>query len=62
MWYRDIDGVLKSVNGIEYGLVSGVFITDINKVMYVVDNLDVGIVFFNIYNKIDVVFLFGGFK
>lgn len=53
---------MKSVNGIEYGLVFGVFIIDINKVMYVVDNLDVGIVFVNIYNKIDVVFLFGGFK
>lgn len=54
--------MLKSVNGIEYGLVFGVFIIDINKVMYVVDNLDVGIVFVNTYNKIDVVFLFGGFK
>lgn len=62
MWYRDIDGVLKSANGTEYGLASGVFTTDINKAMYVADNLDAGTVFVNTYNKTDVASPFGGFK
>lgn len=61
-WYRDIDGVLKSANGTEYGLASGVFTTDINKAMYVADNLDAGTVFVNTYNKTDVASPFGGFK
>lgn len=59
---RDIDGVLKSANGTEYGLASGVFTTDINKAMYVADNLDAGTVFVNTYNKTDVASPFGGFK
>lgn len=58
----DIDGVLKSANGTEYGLASGVFTTDINKAMYVADNLDAGTVFVNTYNKTDVASPFGGFK
>lgn len=62
LWYRDIDGVLKSANGTEYGLASGVFTTDINKAMYVADNLDAGTVFVNTYNKTDVASPFGGFK
>ena len=60
--YSDIDGVLKSANGTEYGLASGVFTKDINKAMYVADNLDAGTVFVNTYNKTDVAQPFGGFK
>ena len=31
-WYRDIDGVLRRANATEFGLASGVFTRDINKV------------------------------
>lgn len=58
----DVDGVLKSANGVEYGLASGVFTEDINKAMYVSKNLDAGTVFVNVYNKTDVAAPFGGFK
>ena len=58
----DIDGVLKSANGVEYGLASGVFTEDVNKAMYVSKNLDAGTVFVNVYNKTDVAAPFGGFK
>jgi len=58
----DIDGVLKSANGVEYGLASGVFTEDVNKAMYVSKKLDAGTVFVNVYNKTDVAAPFGGFK
>lgn len=58
----DVDIVLFWVNVMEFGLVFGVFIRDINKVLYVSDKFQVGIVFVNMYNKIDVVVFFGGFK
>ena len=58
----DVDGVLRSANGTEYGLASGVFTNDINKAMYVADHLDAGTVFVNTYNKTDVAAPFGGFK
>ena len=60
--YSDIDGMLKSANGTEYGLASGVFTNDISKAMYVSDKLDAGTVFVNTYNKTDVAAPFGGFK
>ena len=60
--YSDIDGVLKSANGTEYGLASGVLTNDINKAMYVSKNLDAGTVFVNVYNKTDVAAPFGGVK
>ncbi|XP_072181777.1 mitochondrial 10-formyltetrahydrofolate dehydrogenase-like isoform X1 [Diadema setosum] len=58
----DIDGMLKSANGTEFGLASGVFTNDINKAMYVSEKLDAGTVFVNTYNKTDVAAPFGGFK
>lgn len=58
----DIDGMLKSANGTEFGLASGVFTKDINKAMYVSEKLDAGTVFVNTYNKTDVAAPFGGFK
>lgn len=60
--FSDIDGVLKSANGVEYGLASGVFTEDVNKAMYVSKKLDAGTVFVNVYNKTDVAAPFGGFK
>lgn len=60
--YSDIDGVIKRANATEYGLASGVFTKDINKAMYVADNIDAGTVFVNTYNKTDVAAPFGGFK
>ena len=33
-FYSDIDGVLKSANGTEYGLASGVFTKDLSKVWF----------------------------
>lgn len=58
----DIDGVIKRANATEYGLASGVFTRDINKALYVSDNIDAGTVFVNTYNKTDVAAPFGGFK
>eukprot|EP00058_Branchiostoma_floridae_P001920 XP_002587408.1 hypothetical protein BRAFLDRAFT_290865 [Branchiostoma floridae] len=58
----DIDGMLKSANNTEFGLASGVFTKDINKALYVADNLQAGTVFVNTYNKTDVAAPFGGFK
>ncbi|XP_041459502.1 mitochondrial 10-formyltetrahydrofolate dehydrogenase-like isoform X1 [Lytechinus variegatus] len=58
----DIDGMLRSANGTEFGLASGVFTNDINKAMYVSEKLDAGTVFVNTYNKTDVAAPFGGFK
>lgn len=34
-YFRDIEGVLKSANGTEYGLASGVFTKDLSKVCFV---------------------------
>ena len=62
LFHSDIDGVLKSANGTEYGLASGVFTRDISKALYVTDKLDAGTVFVNTYNKTDVAAPFGGFK
>ncbi|XP_052084135.1 cytosolic 10-formyltetrahydrofolate dehydrogenase-like isoform X1 [Mytilus californianus] len=58
----DVDGVIKRANNTEYGLASGVFTKDINKAMYVADQIDAGTVFVNTYNKTDVAAPFGGFK
>ncbi|XP_033109718.1 cytosolic 10-formyltetrahydrofolate dehydrogenase-like, partial [Anneissia japonica] len=58
----DVDGMLRSANGTEFGLASGVFTNDINKAMYVSEKLDAGTVFVNTYNKTDVAAPFGGFK
>ena len=33
-FFSDIDGVLKSANGTEYGLASGVFTKDLSKVWF----------------------------
>ena len=60
--YRNIDGALRSANGTEYGLASGVFTKDINKALNVADQLVAGTVFVNTYNKTDVAAPFGGFK
>lgn len=58
----DTDGMLKRANNTEFGLASGVFTRDINKALYVADNLQAGTVFVNTYNKTDVAAPFGGFK
>ena len=58
----DVDGVIRRANNTEYGLASGVFTKDINKAMYVSDNIQAGTVFANTYNKTDVAAPFGGFK
>ncbi|XP_050412601.1 cytosolic 10-formyltetrahydrofolate dehydrogenase isoform X2 [Patella vulgata] len=58
----DIDGMLQRANNTEFGLASGVFTKDVNKALYVADNLQAGTVFVNTYNKTDVAAPFGGFK
>ena len=35
IFFSDIDGVLKSANGTEYGLASGVFTKDLSKVWFI---------------------------
>ena len=57
-----MDGVIKRANNTEFGLASGVFTKDINKALYVADNIEAGTVFVNTYNKTDVAAPFGGFK
>lgn len=58
----EIDDMLKRANNTEFGLASGVFSNDINKALYVADNIQAGTVFVNTYNKTDVASPFGGFK
>ncbi|KAK3610577.1 hypothetical protein CHS0354_009017 [Potamilus streckersoni] len=58
----DIDDVIQRANNTEFGLASGVFTRDINKAMYIADNIQAGTVFVNTYNKTDVAAPFGGFK
>jgi len=58
----DVDGVLRRANRSEYGLASGVFSKDVNRVLRVAEKLEAGTVFINCYNKTDVAAPFGGFK
>jgi len=58
----DLDAVLVRANKTEFGLASGVFSKDINKVLRVAEKLEAGTVFINCYNKTDVAAPFGGFK
>jgi len=58
----DVEGVVERANNSEYGLASGVFTKDINKALYVSENIEAGTCFVNIYNKTDVAAPFGGFK
>eukprot|EP00088_Acartia_fossae_P053331 TRINITY_DN6060_c0_g1_i13.p1 TRINITY_DN6060_c0_g1~~TRINITY_DN6060_c0_g1_i13.p1 ORF type:complete len:901 (-),score=295.69 TRINITY_DN6060_c0_g1_i13:194-2896(-) len=58
----DVEGVVERANNVEYGLASGVFTKDINKALYVSENIEAGTCFVNIYNKTDVAAPFGGFK
>lgn len=59
---EDVDGVIRRANRTAYGLASGVITKDISKAMKVVDGLDCGTCFINVYNKTDVAAPFGGFK
>ena len=43
----DVEGVVKRANNTEYGLASGVFTRDLNKALYVSENLDAGTCFVN---------------
>ena len=54
--------MIARANATEYGLASGVFTKDVNKAMYVAENIKAGTVFVNTYNKTDVASPFGGFK
>jgi len=58
----DMEGVVIRANNTEYGLASGVFTQDINKALYVSENIEAGTCFVNVYNKTDVAAPFGGFK
>jgi len=58
----DVEGVVTRANNTEYGLASGVFTKDINKALYVSENIEAGTCFVNVYNKTDVAAPFGGFK
>ncbi|XP_032218794.1 cytosolic 10-formyltetrahydrofolate dehydrogenase isoform X2 [Nematostella vectensis] len=58
----DVEGVLESANGTEYGLASGVFTKDMSKALRVADALEAGTCFVNTYNKTDVAAPFGGCK
>jgi len=58
----DVEGVVIRANNTEYGLASGVFTKDVNKALYVAENIEAGTCFMNTYNKTDVAAPFGGVK
>ena len=43
----DVEGAVRRANNTEYGLASGVFTRDLNKALYVSENLDAGTCFVN---------------
>lgn len=58
----DVDEAIARANGTNYGLAGGVFTSDINKALKVVDNVRAGTMWINTYNLTDTAAPFGGFK
>jgi len=60
--FADEEELITLANGIDYGLASGIWTSDVNKAMRVADRLDAGTVWINTYGMFDVAVPFGGRK
>ncbi|MGZ4148536.1 MAG: aldehyde dehydrogenase family protein [Actinomycetota bacterium] len=56
------DELLALANGVDYGLASGIWTSDVSKALRVADRLDAGTVWINTYGMFDVAVPFGGRK
>ncbi|MGZ4152163.1 MAG: aldehyde dehydrogenase family protein [Actinomycetota bacterium] len=60
--FEDEDELLALANGVDYGLASGIWTSDVSKALRVADRLDAGTVWINTYGMFDVAVPFGGRK
>lgn len=62
MPFEDMDEVIERANATDYGLVAGVWTTDMGKVHRMIDELQAGTVWVNTYGNLSNSMPFGGYK
>ncbi len=60
--FKDLKDALKRANNTKYGLTAGVFTSDLDSVLKLVNNLQAGTVWVNCYGYVMPQTPFGGFK
>ncbi|XKL59088.1 hypothetical protein PGB90_000104 [Kerria lacca] len=60
--FKDLDELIERANNTVYGLASGVFSNDIDKINYLIQGLRTGVVWVNCYNAMTGQTPFGGYK
>ena len=60
--WKDEEELLALANGVDYGLASGIWTTDVSRGLRIADRLDAGTVWINTYGMFDVAVPFGGRK
>jgi phenylacetaldehyde dehydrogenase len=60
--WENEDELLALANGVDYGLASGIWTSDVSKALRIADRLDAGTVWINTYGMFDVAVPFGGRK
>jgi phenylacetaldehyde dehydrogenase len=60
--WKDEDELVSLANGVDYGLASGIWTSDVSKALRVADRLEAGTVWINTYGMFDVAVPFGGRK